>query len=112
LSGDQHSMSSNKYNRYYYHVSQYRKTVPIQEIDMNTEKWYRYRRSVRIQKNNINNDFKLFTTIKKRIIFKLSTGKRVSKQANIQAELSKAGAKLTHSTRRHHVRRGYRSRYS
>jgi len=30
---------------------------------------------------------------------------------NIQAELSKAGAKLTHSTRRYHVRCGYRSRH-
>jgi len=32
-----------------------------------------------------------------------------SKQVNIQAELSKAGAKLMYNTRCHHVRRGYRS---
>jgi len=39
-------------------------------------------------------------------------GKRESRQAHIQAELSRVGAELTHSTRRHHVRHGYRSRHS
>jgi len=31
----------------------------------------------------------------------------LSRQANIQAELSKAGAKLAFSARRYHARRGY-----
>jgi len=39
-------------------------------------------------------------------------GKRISKQANFQAELSKAGVKLMYSTRRHHARRDYYSRHS
>jgi len=38
--------------------------------------------------------------------------KSASRQANNQAELSKAGAKLAHSTRRHHARGGYRSQHS
>jgi len=38
--------------------------------------------------------------------------KRASRQANIQAELSRAGVKLTYNTRCHHARRGYCSRWS
>ena len=48
--------------------------VPIQEISTNTGKQYSL-------KNSISNGFKLFTTIKKRIIVKLSSwkaGKKVS----------------------------------
>ena len=46
---------------------------------MNTEKWYRYRRSARILENNTvlknssSKDFKLFTTIRKKIIVELSS---------------------------------------
>ena len=53
--------------------------VLIQEISTNTRKRYRYRRSVQIKKNNtvlknsISNNFKLFTTIKKTIIVRLSS---------------------------------------
>ena len=57
----------------------YRKTVPIQGIDMNTENstdvgdQYEYRKTIQL-KNNISKSFKLFTTIKKKIIVKLSSG--------------------------------------
>jgi len=60
-------------------------------------------------KNSISNGFKLF---KKRIIVKLSNRQASNEYANIQAELSKTGAKLTHSTWCHHVRRDYCSRWS
>ena len=33
-------------------ITRYKKMAPIQEIDTNTEKWYRYKRSVRIQEND------------------------------------------------------------
>jgi len=83
---------------------EYRKMVPIQGIGMNTRKWYRL-------KNNINIGFKLFITIKKRIIITLSSRQAGKQVSDIQAELKKAGAMLTHNFRRHHVWRGYRLRY-
>ena len=45
------NMSSNEHNRYHYHITQYRKTIPVQEIGMKIKKWYRYRGLERIQKN-------------------------------------------------------------
>ena len=61
-----------------------------------------------VLKNRIITGFKLFTTIKIRIIVELS-----SKQAGMQAsvypsEAKRARAKLMYSTRRHHIRHGYR----
>jgi len=109
------SMSGGKHNRYHYCVAQYRKTVPIQGISMNTGKRYRYRGSVRIRKNNtvlentISKDFKLFTTINKRIIAELS-----SRQAdkNASEHPSRARGKLAYSGKCYHARRGYRSQHS
>ena len=65
----------------------YKKVVLILDIGTNTEKQYRYGRSVRISKSNMILEngsikgFKLFTTIKK-IIVKLPTGKRVSEHSS------------------------------
>jgi len=72
---------------------------------MNTGKWYSL-------KNNINIGFKPFTTIKERVIVEL-TNRQAGMQASVHSsEVKQAGAKLMYSTRRHHVRLGYRSRYS
>jgi len=55
--------------------------------------------------------FKLFTTINKRIIVELSS-RQASMQASVHSsEAKQAGAKLTYSTKRHHIRLGYRSRH-
>ena len=84
----------------------------IQENSTDKGIWYRYRRSVQIQesdtvlKSSISKDLKLFTTIKKRIIVKLSSmqaGKQVKEHPS---KAKQAGAKLMHSTRHHHARRG------
>ena len=85
MSGDQHSMSSNKHNRYHYHVSQYRKKVLIQGIGMNTRKQHSFEKQYK-------NGFKLFTTIKKIIIVKLS-----SRQADKQVSDHPIGAKQNRS---------------
>ena len=96
-------------------ITQYRKTVPIHGINMDIEKQYRY--IVQIQKNNtvlknsINNGFKLFTTIKKKIIVRLSSSQAGRKVSDHPSKVKQAGAKLTYSTRRHYVRRSYRSRH-
>ena len=47
-------------------------------------------------KNSMSKDFKLFKAIRKRIIVVI---KQISKQANNQAELNRAGVKLIYSTR-------------
>jgi len=90
--------------------------VDITIIYFNTGKQYRYRGSVRIQendtvlKNSISTGFKLFTTIKERIIAEL-----LSRQAGMQVcvhsrETKQAGAKQTYNTIRHHIWRDFRSR--
>jgi len=72
---------------------------------------------MRIQKNNtnlknrINTGFKLFTTIKNRIIVELT-----SRQANMHADVhpikaKQPGAKLTYNARRHLIQRDYRLRH-
>ena len=43
------SMSSDKHRKY-----TIQKTIPIQGIDTHTEKWYRYKRLIRTQKNSTN----------------------------------------------------------
>ena len=96
---------------------EYKRTVPIHGIDTNTRKWYRYRRLVRIQesnavlKNSISTCFKLFTIYKKRIIVELSSRQAIMQASVNSSEAKLIGAKLTYNTRRHHVRRGYRSRH-
>ena len=84
---------------------------------MSTRKWYRYRRSIRIQENDMilenrsRTGFKLYTTIKIRIIAKLSS-RQVGMQASVHpSEAKQAGMKLTYNTRTHHVRRGYCSQH-
>ena len=73
--------------------------VDITIIYFNIGKQYRYKGSVRIQKNiqflenKISKDFKLFTTIKERIIVKLSskpgkTSKRTSPRSKTRLERS------------------------
>ena len=80
---------------------EYKKMVPIQGIGTNTRKSYRYKGSVWIQENNtvlrysISIDFKLFTTINKRIMSHYQVGKRVSKQANIQVKQSSTEDKIS-----------------
>ena len=61
--------------------------------------------------NRINIGFKLFTTIKKRIIVELSS-KQVSMKASAHSSKAKqAGVKLMYTTRRHHIRCGYHSQH-
>ena len=66
-------------------------TIDITIVYHNTRKQYRYRGSIRIQendtvlKNSINTCFKLFTTIKIRIIVELSSG-QVRKQHPSEAK--------------------------
>jgi len=64
-----------------------------------------------ILENSTGNDFQLITIIKERIIVELSNRQAIMQASVHSSKAKQAGAKLTDSTRRHHVRRGYCSRH-
>jgi len=106
-------MSSNKHSRYHYSEKQYRyrRSIRVQKNSTDTKDQYKYRKTAQL-KNSISNDFKLFTIIKKRIIVRLS-----NRQASRQVSEHPSGAKQSwsgakQSTRCYHARRGYRLQHS
>ena len=119
------NMSSGKHKRYHYTGKQYcyKRSVCIQDNGTDTRDQYEYKKtepirgSVRIQENDtvlenrINSGFKLFTTIKERVIVEL-INRQAGMQVNVDSsEAKQAEGKLTHSTRRRHIRLGYRSQH-
>ena len=80
------SMSSNKHSRYHY---QENSTDMNTRNNINIENQYEYMKTIQLLENNMSNGFKLYTTIKIKIIVELSSGQATCKQAYIQAEISK-----------------------